>query len=98
MVSYNLDNSKRLPHPSFLGCVLSSNGVQSNDTLLTKPNSRSGLDIGVVNKMHYYQDGRSNWYYDNGNFWFYDDIVIPADSSIEEVYAMRESLNNEDLE
>jgi hypothetical protein len=60
MVSYRLDNSKRLPYPSFLGCVLSSSGVQSSDTFLTKPNPRSGLDIGAVNKMHYYQDGRSN--------------------------------------
>jgi len=48
--------------------------------------------------MHYYQDGRDNWYYDNGNFWFYDDIVVPAGSSIEDVAAIRASLNNEDLE
>ena len=76
MVSCKLDNSKRLPYPSFLGCVLSASGVETADTLLPKPNPRSGLDISVVNKMHYYQDGRDNWYYDNGEFWFYDDIVV----------------------
>jgi len=97
MVSYKLDNSKGLPYPSFLGCVLSSNSVQSDDTLLTKPNRRSGLHIGVLNKMHYYQDGRKNWFYDNGNFWFYDDIADSANSTIEEVDAIRASLNN-DLE
>ncbi|KEH17110.1 transmembrane protein, putative [Medicago truncatula] len=86
MVSYKLDNIKRLPYPSLLGCVLSSNGVRSDDTLLTKPNPRNGLDIGVVNTMHYYLDGRSNWYYDNGNFWFYDDIVVPVGSSSEETW------------
>jgi len=97
MVSYKLDNSKRLPYPSFLGCVLNSNDVQSYDTLLTEPNPRSGLNIGAINKMHYYQDGRSNWFYDNGDFWFYDDIDVPANSTVEEVDAIRASLNN-DLE
>jgi hypothetical protein len=92
-----LDTSKRLPYPSYLGCVLVASSVGSSETLLTKPNPRSGLDTGAVNKMHYYQDSRNNWFYDNGDFWFYDDIVVPADSTVEEVDAIRASLNN-DLE
>jgi len=97
-MSYKLDNSKRLPYPSFLGCVLSASGVGTADTLLTKPNPMSGFDTSVVNKIHYYQDGRNNWYYDNGDFWFYDDIVVLARSSVEEVNEIRENLNNGEVE
>jgi len=67
--------------------------METADTLLTKPNHRSGLDNGVVNKRHYCQDSGNNWYYDNGDFWFYDDIVVPAGSSVEMVDVMRTNLN-----
>jgi len=64
-----LDVSKKLPFPSFLGLVLQDNGILTSDPLLTKPNPRSGLDNGDVNKMHYYQDSRNNWYYDHGDIF-----------------------------
>jgi len=44
MVSYKLDNSKKLPYPSFLTCVLRDTGVETADPLPTKPNPRSGLE------------------------------------------------------
>jgi len=87
----------KLPYLSFLGLVIKENGVETADTLLIKPNPRIGLDNDVVNKMHYYQDSRNNGYYDNGDFWFYDDVVIPAESSVEMVDAIRVNLNNEEV-
>jgi len=54
--TYKLYVSKKLPFLSFLGLVLKESGVLTSDSLLTKPNSRSGLDKGIVNKMHYCQD------------------------------------------
>jgi hypothetical protein len=59
MVTYKLDISKNLPFPLFLGLVLKENEIMTSDPLLTKPNHRNGLDNGVVNKMHYYQDSRN---------------------------------------
>jgi len=57
---------------------------------------RSGLDNGVMNKMHYYQDSRNEWFYSDGGIWYYDDIAVPTNTKLEMVDEMRENLNHED--
>lgn len=64
-MSYKLDTFKKLPYPSFLAEVLKDNEIHSANTLLTKPSTKSGLDKGVVNMTHYYQDNKNNWYYND---------------------------------
>jgi len=96
MMSYKLDNSKKLPYPSFLGCVLIDNDVRTEDTRLTKPNPRSGLDKAAVNKLHYYQDSRDKWFNNNGDVWYYDDIVVPARTYVEMEEEMRANMNIEE--
>jgi len=94
---YKLDVSKKLLFPSFLGLVLKENEIITFESLLTKPNPRSGLDNGDVNKMHYYQDSSDKWFYSDGDIWYYDDIVVPAQTERALVEEMRENQNNEDV-
>jgi len=97
MISYKLDVSKNLPFPSFLGLVLSENRILTSNHLLTKPNPRSGLDNGAVNKMHYYQDSSDEWFYSDGDFWYYDDSVVPAKTERALVDEIRSNQNDEDV-
>ena len=97
MTTYKLDISKKLPYPSFLGLVLKEGGVLTFDPLLTKPNSRSGLDNGAVSKMHYYQDSGAEWFYSDGDNWFYDYIVVSAHTERDLVLELRANRNNEDV-
>jgi len=87
---------KKLPFPSFLGLVLKENEIMSSDPLLTKPNPRSGLDNGVVNKMHYFQDIENEWFYSDGDMWYYDDIVDPAQTERAMVEEIRANRNHDD--
>jgi len=76
----------------FLGLVLNENEILSSDPLLTKPSSRSGLDNGDVNKIHYYQDSEKEWFYSDEDRWFYENIVVLAQTKhavVEEIRANR---------
>jgi len=96
MITYKLDVSKKLPFPSFLGLVLKENEIVTSDPLLTKPNPRSGLDNGAVNKMHYHQDSEKEWFYSDGDMWYYDDIAVPTQTKRAMVEEIRANQNHED--
>jgi len=79
MKLYKLDNTKKMPYPSFMANVLRNNQVVNVGTLLTKPSTKSGMDRGAINMMHYNQDGRNNWYYKGRenpvSTWYYDTLL-----------------------